>query len=233
MIPRTPADTLALTTSALLGDHDVTDLLYRIVRDSARFTDSDAAGLLVRAPGGALELLSATSHAAVELELYQAQADEGPCVELLATGEIVEAVGSDTIQARWPVVGPAIVRAGFTAVHAYPLRWRQGVLGGINLFSHRGSAHDDDQVATARSFADMAALVLVQPERLERGAVADRLAHALEGRVVVEQAKGVLAHQLGVDMESAYARLVDRAAQDGDTLSEAARAVVQEAYRRT
>ncbi|MEU4387829.1 GAF and ANTAR domain-containing protein [Promicromonospora sp. NPDC023805] len=232
MNPRTPADTLALTTSALLGDHDVTDLLYRIVRDSARFTGCDAAGLLVRTPSGALELLSATSHATVELELYQAQVVEGPCVDLLSTGEVVEEVGADTLRAQWPEVGPAIVQAGFNAVHAYPLRWRDGVLGGLNLFSHRSSAHDEEQAATARSFADMAALVLVQPERLEQGAVADRLARALEGRVVVEQAKGVLAHQLDVDMETAYTALVDRATQDGEALSVAARNVVQAAYRR-
>jgi GAF domain-containing protein len=232
MNPRTPADTLALTTSALLGDHDVTDLLYRIVRDSARFTGCDAAGLLVRTPSGALELLSATSHAAVELELYQAQVEEGPCVDLLSTGEVIEEVGADALRARWPAVGPAIVQAGFSAVHAYPLRWRDGVLGGLNLFSRHSSGHDGEQAATARSFADMAALVLVQPERLEQGAVADRLARALEGRVAVEQAKGVLAHQLDVDMETAYTTLVDRAAQDGDALSVAARNVVQAAYRR-
>ncbi|MFD2795344.1 GAF and ANTAR domain-containing protein [Promicromonospora vindobonensis] len=232
MTPRTPADTLALTTSALLRDHDVTDLLYRIVRDCARFTGSAAAGLLVSAPDGALELLSATSHAAVELELYQAQEHEGPCVELLGSGEAVEAVGADTILDRWPTVGPAIVRAGFNAVHAYPVSWRDGVLGGINLFRHDERADDTDVAATARSFADMAALVLLQPERLEQHDVADRLERALAGRVVVEQAKGVLAHQLAVDMEAAYAALVDRAAQDGKPLSATARTVVEQAYRR-
>lgn len=232
MRPRTPADTLALTTSALLREHDVTDLLYRIVRDSNQFTGADAGGLLVRAPGGALELLSATSHAAVELELYQAQVDEGPCVDLLDTAEAIHAVGADTIEQRWPTVGPAIVQAGFSAVHAYPLSWREGVLGGLNLFRHEASASDDQQDATARSFADMATLVLVQPDRPEHDDVAARLARALDGRVVIEQAKGVLAHQLGVDMESAYTALVDRAAQNGRPLTAMADAVVQAAQRR-
>jgi GAF domain-containing protein len=231
MTPRTPADTLALTTAALLHDHDVTDLLYRIVRDSARFTGSDAAGLLVRTPSGALELLSATSHAAVELELYQAQVDEGPCVDLLRLGMPVSAVGADVIQRRWPTVGPAIVRAGFTAVHAYPLHWRDGVLGGINLFRNRAQHDDAEQAATARSFADMAALVLVQPERLEQDDVAARLAHALDGRVVIEQAKGVLAHQQGVDMESAYTVLVELAVENAMPLSSMAYAVVHQAFR--
>ncbi len=231
MTPRTPADTLALTTAALLHDHDVTDLLYRIVRDSARFTGSDAAGLLVRTAGGTLELLSATSHAAVELELYQAQVDEGPCVDVLRLGEAVEAVGADVIRRRWPTVGLAIVGAGFAAVHAYPLSWRDGALGGINLFRHRARADDAEQAATARSFADMAALVLVQPERLEQDDVATRLAHALDGRVVIEQAKGVLSHQLGVDMETAYTALVELAVQNGMPLSSMAFAVVHQAYR--
>jgi GAF domain-containing protein len=232
MTPRTPADTLAQTTAALLRDHDVTDLLYGIVRDGARFTGADAAGLLVHVPGGALELLSATSHAAVELELYQAQAGEGPCVDVVRSGERVDAVGADEILRRWPTVGPAIVRAGFAAVHAYPLQWRGGVLGGLNLFRRDERADDAQQAATARSFADMATLVLVQPERLEQDDVAARLTGALQGRVVIEQAKGVLAHQLGVDMETAYTQLVDRAAQDGRPLTATATAVVHAAYRR-
>ncbi|WP_129788872.1 GAF and ANTAR domain-containing protein [Promicromonospora panici] len=232
MTPRTPADTLALTTAALLHDHDVTDLLYSIVRDSARFTGSDAAGLLVRTAGGALELLSATSHAAVELELYQAQVDEGPCVDVLRQGEPVAAVGADAIRRRWPTVGAAIVQAGFSAVHAYPLNWRDGALGGLNLFRHPARADDAEQTATARSFADMAALVLVQPERLEHDDVATGLAHALDGRVIIEQAKGVLAQQLDVDMETAYTALVDLAAQNAIPLSSMAYAVVHQAYRR-
>lgn len=232
MTPRTPADTLALTTSALLRDHDVTDLLYRIVRDSARFTASDAAGLLVRTPAGDLELLSATSHAAVELELYQAQQAEGPCIDLLSSGQVVQAVGADTIVDQWPTVGPAILRAGFTSVHAYPLSWRDGVLGGINLFRRDEHADTDEQSSTARSFADMAALVLLQPERHEQDDVAERLARALAGRIIVEQAKGVLAHQLGTTMEAAYTALTDKAARDGDALSVTARTVVEQAYQR-
>jgi hypothetical protein len=140
-------------------------------------------------------------------------------------------VGKDTIERRWPTVGPAIVQAGFSAVHAYPLSWRDGVLGGLNLFRHDASAIDAQQEANARSFADMATLVLVQPERLEHDDVAARLARALDGRVLIEQAKGVLSHQLGVDMQTAYQALVDRAAQDGNALSATAHAVVHEAYR--
>ena len=232
MTPRTPADALALTTAALLHDHDVADLLYRIVRDSARFTSSDAAGLLVRTAGGAMELLSATSHAAVELELYQAQVDEGPCIDALRQGEPVAAVGTDTIRRRWPTAGAAIVEAGFGAVHAYPLTWRDGVLGGLNLFRQPARPDSAEETATARSFADMAALVLIQPERLEHDDVATGLAHALDGRVVIEQAKGVLAQQLDADMETAYTALVDLAAQNGIPLSAMAAAVVHQAYRR-
>jgi len=227
---RNPATTLAVTMSGMLRAHDVTGLLYRIVRDSAHLTGADAGGLLVRAPSGTLELLSATSHATVELELYQAQAQEGPCVDVLRTGEVVEAVGAEEIRRRWPATGAAIVDAGFGSVHAYPLVWRDRVLGGLNLFCRDERHHDQEQSTVAATLADMATLVLLQPDHLGHDDVADRLTRALEGRVVVEQAKGVLAHQLGVDMEAAFTSLVDQAGQTGGSLSATADEVVRSAY---
>ncbi len=231
MTPRTPADTLAQATAALLDDHDVTDLLFRIVRDAAEFTSARSSGLLVRAPGGELELLSATSHAAAELELFQDQVSEGPCLDVLASARPLSVVGADSIAERWPTVGPAIVEAGYRSVHAFPLVWHGRPLGGLNLFGDEARALDDEETVTARSFADMATLVIAQPERLDQGVVMRRLTDALEGRVVVERAKGVLFHQLGIDMEGAYDALVERSAREGTSLSATARDVVEAAQR--
>ncbi|MCP2265384.1 GAF and ANTAR domain-containing protein [Promicromonospora thailandica] len=230
MTPRDPADTLATTMSVLLRDHDVTGLLYRVVRDATRLTGSDAAGLLVRGPSGGPELLSATSHAAAELELHQSQVEEGPCVDVLATGAPIEVAGADTLLERWPTVGRLAVAAGFRSVHAYPLTWRGTVLGGLNLFCRDEHLHTDEQSATARTLADMAALVLVQPEHLDETTLADRVATALAGRVIIEQAKGVLAFQDGVSTETAYTTLVERADRDGGSLSATADFIVRGAH---
>jgi len=232
MTLQTPAEVLADAAAELLKEHDVADLLLRLAQDAARFTGGDAAGLLVRTDGGPLELLAATSHQAVHLELFQVQRDEGPCVDVIRKGVLVEATGRDEILGRWPIVGPAIVAAGFSAVRAFPLGWQGGVLGGLNVFGRDGAILDEDLSHTAQALADMATLVIVQPGRLRTEELDRRVTRALGGRVVVEQAKGVLAYQLGIDPADAYDVLVQRSAREGVPLTQLARGLLQQAQRR-
>lgn len=231
MIPRTSAQALAAVTSALLQDHDVTGLLAQLVQDSARFVPADAAGLLLRSDGDHLEFLSATSHRTTELEIYQAQGDEGPCVDVVRGGESVEAVGASAVEERWPRIGPEIVRAGFRSVFASPMRWHGQVIGGLNLFTVSDEPLDETARQLAQAFADVATLVIVQPLHVDEDDLLGNLRRALEGRVVVEQAKGVLAYQLGIGMADAYDELVRRSEQDGRTLTATARATIDEARR--
>lgn len=232
MNPRTSAQALAAVTSALLQDHDVTGLLAQLVQDSARFVPADAAGLLLQGENDLLEVLSATSHRTTELELYQAQHDEGPCVDVVRTGRSIEVVGAGEVDRRWPRIGPEITGAGFRSVYAFPLRWHGLTIGGLNLFAATDAPLDDSARQLAQTFADVAALVIVQPVQVDQVDLLASLRRALEGRVVVEQAKGVLAYQLGVDMAAAYDELVRRSDQDGLSLTETAAATVAQAQRR-
>lgn len=231
MNPRTSAQALAAVTSALLQDHDVTGLLARLVQDSARFVPADAAGLLLRSENDQLEFLSATSHRTTELELYQAQRDEGPCVDVVRSGDLVEALGEDQVRSRWPTVGPAIVEAGFLSVFAFPLRWHGRAIGGLNLFAVGDEPLGEDGRQLGQTFADVAALVIVQPQHVDESDLLGNLRRALEGRVVVEQAKGVLAYQLDIDMAAAYDELLRRSERDGTSLTAAAAATIDEARR--
>lgn len=232
MSPRTSAQALAAVTSALLQDHDVTGLLSQLVQDSAHFVPADAAGLLLRTDNDVLELLSASSHRAAELEVYQTQRDEGPCVDVVRTGRAVEVVDAGDIETRWPLVGPAIVDAGFRAVHAYPLRWHGRTIGGLNLFAATPISLGPAARQLAQTFADVATLVLVQPLQLDETELLGSLRRALEGRVVIEQAKGVLAYQLGIDLASAYDELLRRSEQSRQPLTATARTAIQAAQGR-
>ncbi|MFE6967836.1 GAF and ANTAR domain-containing protein [Isoptericola sp. NPDC057653] len=232
MTLRTPADSLADVAAELLREHDVADLLLRLTRDATQFARGDAAGILVRTHDGPLELLAATSHRATYIELFQTQRDEGPCVDVIRTGRPVAATGRDEIVARWPGVGPAIVGAGFEAVHAFPLDWQGGVLGGLNIFGRGAEALDDESARAARALASMVTLVIVQPERLRPDEVDRRLRRALGGRVVIEQAKGALAYQMGIDPANAYEVLLERSVREGIPLTQTARQVLREAQQR-
>jgi GAF domain-containing protein len=224
------AASLANAAAALVHDHDVPDLLLRLTRDATRCSGGDAGGLLVRSiRSGGLEVLAATDHRATHLEIYQAQRTEGPCVDVLHDEVSIHVTGKPGLVSRWPAVGRAIVDAGFAGVHAYPLRWRGEVVGGLNVFARSETHPGPDEVRTAQAFADLMTLVVTQTEESHADDLARRLDLALSGRVVVEQAKGALAQRLGIDMAGAYDHLLDRAEREGTSLTATAHQVLREA----
>ncbi|RZT16796.1 GAF domain-containing protein [Kribbella sp. VKM Ac-2569] len=219
--------------AAIVQQDDIADILVRLLSDCAGLTGAGAIGLLVKDGHGRLEILSATSHQAVELELYQLQHDTGPCVDAARDGASQSVRSPGEVIARWGTVGEAIVAAGFHAVHAVPLRWHGRLIGAMNAFHTDVESADDDSLQLTQAFADIATVVIVHPVVLTGSELDERVRVVLDGRTVVEQAKGVLAESSGVDVATAYQLLVQRAVQNGSTLTEAATTIIEEAQRRT
>lgn len=229
MMVQTSAHALAQVTASLVRAHDVTDLLAAVMRDCIDVLPVDAAAILVE-HSGSIELLSASSHRVEELELYQAQVDAGPCVEAIRDGAPVTAVGLAAVAARWPDFAQVMESAGFRSVHALPLSWRGTTLGGLNLFSVGEADLGELEAEVAQNFADLATLAVLRPVHASSAAEVERsIDSALEGRVVVEQAKGVLAYSLGLDMGAAYEELVRRARSEGTDVTRAARDLIENA----
>jgi hypothetical protein len=148
------------------------------------------------------------------------------------TGLATAGVGREQIIGRWPGVGEAIVAAGFLAVHAFPMRWRGTSLGGLNLFTVEAVTLSAESAALAQNFADFATLAILQPDTVAESVLVERMTAALDARVVIEQAKGVLAYTHGLDMDAAYDELVRVARSRRTTLGIAASQVVHEAQAR-
>jgi transcriptional regulator with GAF, ATPase, and Fis domain len=227
-----PAQAFADAAAAMVNQDDVTDTLANLLASCAELTSATALGLLVRTGSGELELLSATSHRTAELELYQVQQDTGPCVDVIHTGEPIEAVSPAEILDRWGAVGEAITAAGYESVYAAPLRWHGVTIGGLNSFRRSHAQVDREEGLLLQAFADVATIVVVQATDLTVRQVAGRIEAALEGRTVIEQAKGVLAYLNDVDMADAYQLLKAQAADHGVTLTVAAERIVQAAAQR-
>ncbi len=226
-------DVLALAGARSVSDDgDVTGALLGLLTGALEVVPADAAALLVRTPAGDLELLAATSHRAADLEMYQVQAGEGPCLQALHTREPVDAVGSASLLGRWPVAGPAILAAGYTAVHAAPLHWRGETFGALNLFRVAGPVLSPAEAAACQALAD-ATTMLVVSGHLDTAHLTLGLERALAARAVVERAKGALAHLRGLDMDRAYEALAGLAAEEGVGLGEAARQVLDRARRQS
>src|SRR3954469_11004078 len=230
MTEMTAARAYADAVSALVAQHDVADVLVRLVDNCAELFPADAVAVLVSGRHDSLELLSATSHQAEELELLQVQLEAGPCVDAITTGQRQSATTGDQIAARWGAVGAEIVAAGFHTVHAFPMHWRGRAFGGLNVFIREASEASEEAVQVGQTLADIATLVVVHSSAAPHDQVTARIHEAVTARAEVEQAKGVLAYRNNVDMAGAYRLLMDRVRDSGSTLSQEAHRIVEREY---
>jgi GAF domain-containing protein len=142
------------------------------------------------------------------LELFGLQAQEGPSLECYRTGQPIVNQDLATVDGRWPRFAPEAIAAGFYSVHALPMRLRGSVIGALNLFRREPGEMRQADVEAAQALADVATIGILQHRaKLEAQVVNDQLNHALNSRVVIEQAKGMIAERLGVDVENAFAIL--------------------------
>jgi hypothetical protein len=234
MTSRSADRILADATARLIEQTDVVGSLALLLADCLEVLDADAAGLLVGEPLHELELLSATSHRTSELELYQLLNGTGPCLEAITSAQHVTSSGAPDLTRRWPPVGQAILDAGFQTVHAFPLHWHNNVIGALNVFFRREvDQHLGDRLATAQAIANIATLILVQPAEPDLEVLRARVQEALSGRLVIEQAKGILAYREHLAMSEAYDRLTAIAASQRSGLTVAARRLIEDASRRS
>lgn len=229
MGPMTTEDALATALDGMVSSRPVADVLARLMQDCLMVLPAEAAALLVLDGEGGLELLSASSHRAEELELLQVQRATGPCVQAIEDNRMLGASGAE-LSARWGEVGVAIRDAGFEQVNAYPLRWRGRAIGGLNVLSRRPRPGVDPLLGQV--FADLATLVVVHAGDVSGERVLAQIHEAVAARAVIEQAKGVLAVTLDLEPGTAYDALVERARESGLGLTDTAGRIVGEAYGR-
>jgi GAF domain-containing protein len=222
------AEALVALADTLVDDYDVVDLMDRLANTCVELLDVTAAGILLKDLRGSLHLVASSSEETRVLELFQLQDEDGPCLDCVFTGSPVSSadLGAD---GRWPRFTAAAAHAGFSAVYAVPMRLRSDVIGGINLFraEPRPLASTDERIAQA--LADVATIgVLQQRSRHRAGLLAEQLQSALDSRITIEQAKGVLAQRGGLQMEAAYRMLRQHARNGNHHLSQLAHDVIQD-----
>ncbi len=192
----------------LVDDFDVVELLTILADRCVEVLDVAAAGLMVASVDGVLRVVASSSDAMRVLELFELQSEDGPCPECFRTGLPVVNQQLDRVDARWPRFAPRAREAGFESVHALPMRLRGQTIGALNLFRAVPGNLDETDVTAAQAFADVATIAVLQQRAVaEAQVVNDQLTRALNSRIVIEQAKGMVAERTGVGMELAFARL--------------------------
>jgi hypothetical protein len=216
-------DAVVSLVDSLLDDFDIVDLLTELTERCADLLDVAAAGFLLADPLGQLRLLAATSQQTRELELFQLQADEGPCVECYATGQPVSVTDLRAATPRWPQFAPAALEAGVASVHAVPMRAAGIVLGSLGLFGTRPGELNEADLLVGQTLAHIACVAILQGHAPTPSAVIPQLRSALTHRVVVEQAKGFLRERFDISVDEAFSLLRRYARAHDAHLTEVAR----------
>ena len=206
---------------------DVVDLLGSLTAECARLLDIASAGLLLADRRSVLHVVAASSEATRSLELFQLQREEGPCLDCFHSGAPVSVPDLSKEAERWPAFVGAAQEAGFASLHALPMRLKDNVLGALGLFGTTAGALDDEDLHLGQALAHVASVALVVDRAtIDRSVVAEQLQSALSSRVLVEQAKGLLAQLGALDMDQAFASLRRYSRDHNRRLSEVAGRVV-------
>ncbi|MGZ5390739.1 MAG: GAF and ANTAR domain-containing protein [Mycobacterium sp.] len=211
---------------SLLDDFDVVELLTDLTEQCARLLDVGAAGLLLAGPRRGLHLMAATSERSHDLEMFQLQSDEGPCLDCFTTGQPVSTPNLETEKARWPLFVPAATDAGFVSVHAVPMRAAGTVLGALGLFGTQEGELNEADLLVAHTLVHVACVAILQEHSPTPLTVVPALQAALTDRVVVDQATGYVSEHLGVSTEQAFGLLREYSHTHPQHLTDAAHQVV-------
>lgn len=208
----------------------VADLGQRLVDLAVDLVHARAAGmLLVSEPDGAdAELLASTDHTTALLEIVQVQSGEGPCLAAVRARRIVVVDDVEDVAEQWPLWVQGARALGVRAAYGIPLQVHGAVVGALNVFLDAPPPLSAADVAVLASLGEAAAGALVQHRAVaDAETLAGQLQRALDSRVVIEQAKGLVAERHGLDLGAAFGLLRDAARASSRAISEVALGVVE------
>ncbi|WP_134768515.1 GAF and ANTAR domain-containing protein [Nocardioides sp. 1609] len=214
-------------SNELAGDYDVIDMLATLTTHCADLLDVASAGLLLSDGKGTLHLAASSSERTEHLETFQLQRDQGPCLDSYRDSAVIVAGDLTEEEERWPQFVPAARKAGFLSVHALPMLLRGHSIGTLGLFGDRVGRLDTEDLDLAQALAQVAGVAVVNERAaVDLVTVNAQLQHALTSRIVLEQAKGIIAHTGALTMSDAFDVLRRYARNHGRKLSDVATGIV-------
>lgn len=216
----------------LVAQFDVIDFLHTLADRCVELLQADAAGLMLADQRGHLRVVASSAESARVVEVFELQHEEGPCLDAFTTGQQVVNLHDDQMRDRWPAFSAAAMQMGFRSTHALPMRLRDNLIGALNLFARESTPLTADDVALGQAMADVATIGLLQ-ERAgrETAVLVEQLQAALNSRIVLEQAKGVLAERSQISPEEAFVTLRTYARSHGLKLTVVAMMVLDNSLR--
>lgn len=222
-------ETFVELADTLADDFNLQAFLDVLTTRCVQLLEVAAAGLMVAGQDGQAHVVAASTERAKALQLFQLTADEGPGMDCYRRVEPMVSANLAGDSGRWPRFAPAARAAGFESLHALPMRLRDDAIGAINLFQAGAGRLGADELRLAQAMADVATVALLQERTIrEQDVLTRQLQSALNSRVSVEQAKGMLAERLGTDLDAAFSTMRNFARSHNLKLSEVATDLVSD-----
>ena len=220
--------TLVELADNLVDDFDIIDVLATLSARCVEALDVSSAGVMLAAPSGELQVVASSDETMRVLELFQLQADEGPCVECYRSGMAIVNLELSTVDGRWPRFTPRALQDGFRSIHSLPMRLRGRTIGALNMFRISSGALDEADVLVAQALADVATIAIVQHEVVvDAHILNNQLSQALNSRIIIEQAKGKISEAAGIDIDQAFHRLRHHARNHNLRLTDLSRDIAE------
>lgn len=220
------ADTFLKLADTLVDDFDVIEVLSTLTSRCVSILGAAATGILLADAQGVLQVMAASSETTTVLELFQVQNEEGPCLDAFRSGEVV-ANNDLSGESPWPRFAALAVESGFVSVYAVPMRVRDNVLGTMNLFMADPGPLAPVDAVVAQALAHAATLTLLQDRAAANShRLTTQLQGALNSRITIEQAKGVISELAHIDTDEAFLRLHSFARNHNAKLTDVANRIV-------
>ncbi len=211
-----------------LADNGLVKALRLVVDETERLFSVDGAGLMLLAADDQLRYVAASDEPGRVLEQIQEEVGEGPCLAAFDTGE-PSATSNALTDQRWPAFGRLVAEHGIHAVLGVPVELQGGPIGTLNVYAVRPHEWDPSEQEAILAYARMAGAVLGTAVHAEvKDTVAKQLQRALEHRVLIEQAKGILMERHGIDARTAFERLRRHARSRQERLTDLARRMIDD-----
>jgi transcriptional regulator with GAF, ATPase, and Fis domain len=209
----------------LVDDFDIVEFLHELCTDVVQLVGAETAGVMLADTRGGLRLLASSEERMRVLEVFELQSKQGPCLDAYRTRDTVAAAIEDGAR-LWPSFAPYAAQLGFRYMCAVPLQLRDITIGALNLFRSTNEPFAEADLEIAQAMAKVAATGLLQRRILSEGnLVSAQLRAALQSRITIEQAKGVLAEQLDLSVDDAFQRMRRHARNTNQKLTDLARDV--------
>lgn len=218
-------------TEVLISGLDAPAQRQRLTAVCADLVDVQAAALLVWDADGELAVEAASEETAELLSRFELVYEQGPGMDVLRTGERVVCADLSAARLRWPRFVPVALDAGVAAAVGLPCLLRGEVVGALTLYMAKPGQLSEHGDELCRGMANVVSLGVSAHRSRELAVRAAQLQGALDSRVAIEQAKGMLAERDGITVDEAFTLLRNHSRGTGTKLREVAQDVVKGVLR--